>query len=451
MKPPRRGCSMEGRMTQGSIAGRLVRFAIPLIFSALLQQMYSWADALVVGNFAGELALAAIGATGAINGMTISVITGFSVGISILVAQAYGRGEESLVTRTASTFLQFLVVVGTVLAALGAVLTSPLLSLLGTPEAIHADARLYLIILFIGQPFLAAYNLYSAALRGIGDSRTPFVAIVVSSLGNVALDLLFVAAFGWGVAGAAAATVLSQVLMVAYLAIYVPRRHALMRFSLGRAGFDKTALREGLRLGIPTAVQASVLSIGRLMLQNIMNGFGAQVIAAITTAYRIDTLGLLPTTNIGEAVATFTGQNHGAGESVRAKRGLRVGTVMAFCTSLVTTAIFVLAGAPLMRMFGVTEGAVAIGREFLYTCAVFYPVFGLEHAFIGYLTGRGDVRFTAFASISSLAVRILLSYLLMDVAGYRVIAYSEMASWVYGFLLCFIRYMVKYRRETVTF
>ena len=434
-------------MTEGSIAKALVKFSIPLILSGLLQQLYSWADALIVGNFVGETSLAAIGATNSVSFFFIALIQGFSVGVSVLAAQAFGRKDDNAVTKTAATFSVFLLGASVLLLCLGQLLMRPMLTMLGTPVDIYDLSAQYLSIIFLGLPFMAMYNLYNAILRGIGDSRTPLVAIVVSSITNVLLDLLFVAVFSWGVAGAAAATVIAQGLMVLYLALYAPRKHALARFRLGVRSVDRDILREGMKLSLPTALQSSVHSVGGLLLQNVMNSFGTQVVVAITTAYRIDSLGLLPTLNIGTGVSTFTGQNKGAGNIDRTRKGLRAGAVISLVTSLVTTTGFVLGGASLMRLFGVSEPVVAIGREFLYFCAVFYPVFGIQNVFMGFLQGMGDVRFAAFASISSLAVRIVLSYAFAGVAGHQIIAYSEMVSWVYGMLLCMGRYWVKFRRR----
>lgn len=436
---------MEGRMTEGGIAKQLIRFSIPLILSALLQQLYSWADALIVGNFVGEASLAAIGATGVVSGMLIAILQGFSVGVSVLVAQAFGRGDDDAVTRTSATFVVFLLTVSLALTAAGIALVGPILRLLGTPADILSLSTEYLMIVLAGMPALAVYNIYSAALRGIGDSRTPLWAIVVSSVSNVVLDLLFVAVFGWGVAGAAIATVIAQALMALYLALFTPRKHAQLRFRISFRSMDRKALGQGLSLSLPTALQSGAHSIGGLLLQSVMNGFGTQVVAAITTAYRIDSFGLQPTVNIGAGVSTFTGQNKGAGLLDRARRGLWVGSAISLVTALVTTVLFVLAGAPLMRMFGVSEGAVAIGREFLYFCSVFYPVFGVYSAFLCYLQGMGDVRFAAFASVSGLVVRVVLSYAFAATIGWRIIAYSEMASWVYCLVICWIRYMTRFR------
>lgn len=439
--------SNQINMTKGPIVGALIRFSIPLILSGLLQQLYSWADALIVGNFIGEVSLAAIGATSTLSFLYIALIQGFAVGISILVSQVFGRGDEDAIPRVMSTFFVSLIGSSIFLTAISLLLMRPLLSLMGTPDDILSLSVRYLSIIYLGLPCLAVYNLYNAVLRGMGDSRTPLIAIVISSVGNVLLDLLFVAVFGWGVGGAAAATVLAQALMALFLLLRVPRTHPACRFRLGRGSIDRPILREGMRLGLPSALRFSVNSLGGLLLQNVMNSFGTVVIAAISTAYRIDSLGLLPTSNIGAGISIFSGQNKGADNPARAREGLRVGIFLSVGTSLVTTVFFVLCGAWLMRLFGVSASAVAIGREFLYTCAVFYPVFGLMQAFTGYLQGHGDVRFVTFVSLFTLALRVLLSYLLMNTLGHRVIAIAEMICWVLGAMLVAGRYWFVFRKD----
>ncbi len=431
---------MKQDMTRGSITRTLVLFSIPLALSGLLQQLYNWVDALIVGNFAGEGALAAIGATGTVSGMLLAVVMGFSVGVSIVVSHAYGEGDHALIPKVAGSFAVLMGAASLVLSLAGVLLAAPFLRLLRTPADILDDAVRYLRIIFLGMPAMAVYNIYNAALRGIGDSATPLKAIAVSAVVNLALDLLLVAVIPLGVAGAAIATSLSQWMMTAYLIVTTPRRHPLLAFRFGRGAVDGPSIRRGLSLSVPTAAQSAVRSVGGLMLQNVMNGFGSLTVAAITTAYRIDSLILLPVNNIGAGVSTFAAQNAGSGDMDRARKGLRAGMAVAFLTSLVTTAVIVLLGGTLLALFGISPEAVAIGRDFLSFCGVFYPVFGLQCALIGYLQGVGDVRFAAFVTISGLAIRVAASYLFRGAAGNRIIAYSEMASWVYCLIVAGARY-----------
>ena len=430
-----------------SVAYRLLRFSLPLILSGVLQQLYNWADAFIVGNVAGELSLAAIGATGTVINLYLMVITGFTLGLSILFAQTFGSGETESIPKLLATFSLVLGAAFLVLSGLGVGLTAPLLRLLHTTADTFLLAKHYLQIIFIGIPFLAVYNVYAAALRGIGDSRTPFLAIVLSSLVNVGLDIVFVALLRWGVAGAAAATVIAQAAMTAFLIVYSAKKHPLLRFAPNRRSLDKTALLQGVRFGIPPMIQSSVSACGSLVLQNFMNGFGTQTVAAITTAYRVDTIVLLPIINLGSGISTMTAQSHGAGEAQRAKRVLAVGTVIMLVVSAALTALVIPTGGHLIAMFGGGPAATEIGRSFFLRIASFYVIFGLASAMRGYLEGLGDVVYSSVAGIVSLATRIVLSYALAGAFGNMVIAYAEGVSWGVLLVLYVARMLWKNRKS----
>lgn len=242
------------RMADAGFAGiarSLFQFSLPLILSGVLQQLYSWADAFIVGRVEGELALAAVGATGTVVNLFLTIITGFTLGLSILCAQKYGSGERSAIPQILATFSLLFAVLFLFLAAAGALLSPWALRLLHTPSDALPLAEAYLRIVFAGIPFLAVYNVFSAALRGLGDSRTPFMAVLISSLVNIALDVVLVACLHWGVGGAALATVLSQAAMTLFLVIYSRRKHPLLRFHPGLRMLNRRALSQGLRMGFP--------------------------------------------------------------------------------------------------------------------------------------------------------------------------------------------------------
>lgn len=439
---------MAKDMTKGGIAKTLIAFCIPLILSGLLQQLYSWADGLIVGNVIGEGPLAAIGATGSISGLFISLLSGFSVGVSILAARAYGEGATGSLRPILSTFLLCLTGASLALMAGGLLLAGLLLRAMDTPADILSGAETYLRIILLGIPFLAAYNVLTAVLRGIGDSRTPLYAIVVSSVCNILLDVLFVAAFGWGVAGAAWATVLSQAAMTVFLLLYAQKKTPMLRMTPGTLRVDFPILKQGLSLSLPTALQYGVRSVGSLFLQSVMNSFGTTTVAAITTAYRIDSVVLLPVINLGAGLSTFVAQNSGAGQTDRVGKGLRTGAILTAAVAVAITAMVIPAGGFLMGLFGVSAEAVSIGRSFFGAIALFYPLFGIANSFIGYLQGLGDVRFTSVISILALGLRIALSYLLAERYGNMIIAYAEMASWVLLLAACGIRSWQKGRALT---
>ena len=438
---------MERDIVQGNIAKAMIRFTVPLILSGMLQQLFNWVDAFIVGNAEGELALAGIGATTALYNLFVMVITGFTGGLSVLAARAYGMGEREELNRILSTFVVLLGGIFTAVAALGVLLTPSILLAMDTPEDIFPISAGYLRIIFAGIPFLAVYNTYSAVLRGMGNSRAPFLSVLVCSGVNVALDVLFVVVLRYGAAGAAAATALSQGAMTLFLILYTVRSYPTLRFCPGRGCVRRSSAAGGTGFGLPPAIQAGTNSVGNIFLQRFMNSFGEQTVAAITTAYRVDTVLLLPVINFGSGIATVVAQNIGAGKPERARKALRTGALMMAGISLLLTALILFAGEFLIAIFGLTPESVAIGGDFFRTIASFYVVYSLAMAVRGYLEGTGDMFFSGAAGIAALAVRIACSYAFAGLFRRKVIAYAEAFSWVVLLGICLLRYAWKRRRD----
>lgn len=437
---------MARNMTQGSLAGILVRFSIPLVLSGLLQQLYAWADAFIVGNVEGEQALAAIGATTALSNLFVLVITGITLGPALLAARLWGQERREELRPVLSTFVVVLGAAFVVIGLGGSAVVRPVLAAINTPELDQASR--YLGIVLLGLPFVAVYNVYAAVLRGMGDSRAPLLAVLVASVVNVGLDLVLVAGLEMGVAGAAAATVAAQGMMMVFIILYTVCRSPALRFRPGRGCVDRAKLREGLALGVPSALQSSINSLGGVALQDFMNGFGTQTVAAITTAYRVDTVLLLPITNLSSGISTVAAQNMGAGQPGRARETLRVGSIIMAVTSLVLTGVVLLVGGPVIALFGVTEQAAAQGAEFFANIAGFYLIYGLAMSLRGFLEGLGDVLYSSLAGIGALGLRIALSYALAPWAGWRIIAWAEAVSWSVMLVLYWARYLTKGRRLT---
>ena len=433
-------------LTEGSVAEALLAFTVPLVLSGLLQQFFSWVDAFIVGNINGETALGGIGATTSIYNLFVTVITGFTAGLSVITAQKYGMNERGHIKKLLSSFSILLGALFVVIAASGIIFSEDILRLMDTPDSIFLSAEEYLSILLAGIPFLAVYNVYSAVLRGIGNSRAPFLAIVVSSLANVVLDLLFVAVLGFGPASAAAATVIAQASMTLFIIIYTARKYSFLRFRISADAFDRNTLSAGAVFGLPPAIQSGASSIGSVILQQFMNGFGAQTVSAITTAYRVDTVILLPITNLGSGIATAVAQNIGAGKKDRAGKAVRAGVLIMTAVSLLLTLFVFLFGGDLIAMFGLSPETTEIGQTFFSCIAIFYIVFGLSMAIRGFIEGIGDMIFSGAAGILSLVVRIICSYALRDLFGTLVIAYAEAIAWIFQLTLYFIRYIVKSRK-----
>ena len=436
----------HGRLLRRHCIYILIKFSLPLILSGVLQQLYNWADAFIVGNVVGELALAAVGATTTVINFYLMAVTGFTLGLSILFAQKYGSGETEHIPEILSTFSIVFGGVFIILSALGIAAAFPLLGLLHTTRDTVLLAGSYLKIIFAGIPFLAVYNVYAAALRGIGDSRAPFLAILFSSAINVGLDILFVAFLHWGVEGAAAASVLSQAAMAAFLIIYAVKKYPLLRYRLGKRVICRRALRQGVHFGLPPMIQSSVSAFGSLLLQNFMNGFGTQTVAAVTTAYRVDSIILLPIINLGSGISTMTAQSHGGGDGKKARKIFAVGTAMMTVVSLLLTLLIIPTGGHLIALFGAGAAAAEIGTQFFRRIAGFYVFYGLANAMRGYLEGLGDVLYSSIAGILSLGFRIAASYALAALFGNMVIAYAEAFSWVLLLLLYLFRMIWKKRQ-----
>ena len=419
---------MNENQKLGTIMKELIRFSLPLILSGVLQQLYNWADAFIVGNVDGELSLSAIGVTSIPISFFITTITGFTLGLSVLIAKNFGAKKQDSIPPVLAVF---------------AVLSYPFMELLHTPADTIDLASGYIRIIFWGLPFLAVYNVYTATLRGLGDSRIPFLSILVSSVINVLLDILFVAELRWGVLGAAAATVLSQAIMTVFIVLYGTSKYPWLKSGYRKESFCGAVVRDGLRYGLPPMVQSSISALGSLVLQDFMNRFGTDTVTAITTAYRIDTLILLPIVNLGSGISTVTAHSHGAGDTIRTRKTLSAGTILTLVVSAFLTGLVIPTGGKIIALFGAGTAAVAIGSAFFHRIAFFYPIFGLTTAFRGYLEGRGDLMYSSAAGLVSLAVRIIASYAMAPHFGNMTIAYAEMVSWVWLLVMYLFRLAAK--------
>lgn len=426
---------MAKDMTKGSLARALIEFSIPLILSGILQQLYSWADAFIVGNVEGGTALAAIGSTTSIVYLFTGAITGFTSGLSILAARYFGEGKHDLQRKMLSAFSLMMGGFFAVLCVLGIVFLEPIMHILDIPADVYEQAGTYLQIVLVGVPFLAVYNVYCAVLRGCGDSKAPFYSVMVSSAANIILDVLFVSMFRWSVAGAAAATIISQIVMTVFTVIYTIKRYESLRIHRSEGLMDRKLLYEGSMFSIPLTFNAILNSVGSVALQSFMNSFGSTTVAAISTAYRVDSIIMLPVMNLGAGISTITSQNLGAGQKERVKKGLYIGTWIMVCVALLMTLIVINFGGTLIALFGISAESVEIGKAFFRALAMFYVLFGISVAIRGYIQGIGDVNFTTFIGISSLGVRIAMSYLLKPVFGNMVIAWAEVISWGYMFVM----------------
>lgn len=440
---------MNKRSLDSKLARVLISFSMPLILSGLLQQLYNWADAFIVGNVEGELALAAIGATSVITSLFIMAITGFTSGISILSARYIRNEDRYIQNKILSSFTLVLGIIMTIISLITIYYTDTILLALQTPEEIFPIAKIYVQIILGGIPFMTVYNVYAAVLRGIGDSKMSFYAVLVSAITNVILDIVLVVGLRWGAEGAALATLFAQIIMTLYMVYYAKKKHRIF-FSLKGGIFDRDILRKGSSLAVPITVQSVITSFGNLILQNFMNGFGTATVAAITTAYRIDTMLLLPVINLGTGISIIVSQNIGLGKEEEAKRSLIIGLKFALFVSIILTPVVVFFGKPMIEIFGVGQEAAQIGGEFFYNLGWFYFVFALSMAMRGYIEGKGEVLYSSINGLLSLVVRIVLSYGFRPAFGNLAIVYSEIVSWCFMFFMYGARliYLNKIEKKT---
>lgn len=432
-----------------NIASTLIKFSLPLILSGILQQLYNWADAFIVGNINGELALATVGSTTTVINFFVTAITGFALGLAILFAQKYGSKDLKSISPILSTFSIFLGGVFTVLAVMGIWLTSYILQLLHTTPDTFSLAEEYLRIIFLGLPFLAVYNVYSSGLRGVGNSKAPFYSVLLSAIVNIILDLVFVAHFRWNVAGAAFATIISQMAMTLFLVLYTIKNYPILRFRLNKSAFDKKIFQKGWQFGFPPMLQSSISSVGHLVLQNFMNGFGTQTVTAITTAYRVDSVIIVPLINLGSGISTLVAQDYGSGQIKRAKKVLSVGLALMIVISLAMTGFVLMMGGHLIEIFGAESETVKIGNNFFHVIAIFYPVYGIATVIKSFLEGIGDISYSSFAGIISLISRIIGSYSLVGIFSNMVIAFAEGFSWMVLLIMYALRLILKIRKGTL--
>lgn len=434
-------------ITEGSVTEALWRFTLPMVAGGILQQCYSIADALVLGNCIGDTAVAAVGASQSILNICFFIIVGLMTGFSIQLSHMFGGKKYDDIQKLVSTVI-ILLSAATVFAGFLIIFIKPIaFELMGTPQEIIDDSARYLNVGAGGLVFSFLYNSYSGMLRSVGNSRKSLEALVLSSLLNIFLDLLFIAVFPLGIGGAAAATIISQGVSALYLYIYIKRHIEYFKIKPQRKYMDFSLFKETITLSVPKILQSCAASVGAMVLQSINNYFGVYAVAAISTAYRIDSLTITPIIYMNSAISIFTGQNIGARKPQRAKKGLYSGAVMAALFSLIVSAVFVSRGAFLLSLFGLSQQSIDIGSRFFKLCALFYPVMAVYNALTGYMQGLKDVGFVSFTAVTVLAVRIAASFILRDIIGTDVIAVAECISWTLGFAMMLMRYMHHRKKE----
>lgn len=428
---------MTHALTVGTPWRVMVRFAIPLLIGNAVQQMYQVADAIVVGQHLGVNALAAVGATGSVLFLLIGFAQGMTQGFAIPLAQAFGAGDNAGIRRS--------VAAGTMLTALTSILlmvaapyvARPFLMLLRTPAELLDDATTFAVVNFLGVAAIMFFNYLSALIRAIGDSRTPFVFLIIACVINIGLVILFVQVMDMGVAGAALATVIAQLISVILCLIHLMHSIPALRTHREDWRLARAVLGSHLRIGLPMGFQMSIIAIGALAVQVRLNTLGAQAVAAYTTAVRVDGLAVAFLASLGLAVATFVAQNYGAGYVERIRTGVRHVMLISVGVSIVLTITLITAGGPIVRSFvgAGEEGVVAMAHEYLVINGLLYVLLGFLFVTRSALQGLGRTLIPTISGILELGMRVAAAIVLGDLFGFTGIVWGSPLAWMAASML----------------
>lgn len=438
-------------LTKGPAGKQIFFFALPMLMGNVFQQLYNIVDTIIIGRYIGTDALASAGASFPVIFVLVSLVIGITTGSTIIISQYYGAKDFVKVKRAIDTGFIFLFFASILLTVLGLAFIDVIWQLIALPEHLIADATLYFNIYAAGLVLMFGYNAISAVLRGLGDSKTPFYFLVISTMLNIVFDLVFVLVFGWGIAGVAFATVLAQGIAFGLSIIYLNRYHQLIRVSYKGLVFDTDIFKKSLRIGIPTGMQHTFVALGMMALLRIVNMFGSNTIAAYTIAGRIDSFAAMPAMNFSMALSTFVGQNLGANKPERVRNGLISTLIMTTIVSLTVTAVAWMFGRELMRVFTSDPVVIQIGYEYLVIVSSFYILFSAMFVTNGVLRGAGDTIIPMLITLFSLwLLRIPISYFLSQKMGTDGIWWGIPVAWLFGFIFSFIYYRSgKWRSKVV--
>lgn len=431
-------------MVTDSPGRALLFFALPMILGNLFQQFYNIIDSVVVGRFVGEEALASVGASYSITNVFIAIAVGGGIGSSVVVSQFLGAKQTGNMKTAISTTLINFLSIGVILGGLGLLFNHRILSFMNTPENVFYDASVYLGIYFIGLPFLFMYNVQASVFQALGDSKTPLYLLVFSSLLNVVLDLLFVTQFFMGVAGVAIATLIAQGLSAVLSFLILIKRLKEYETTEPFRLYDWNMMLHMMRVAIPSTLQQSIVHIGMLLVQSVVNGFGSAVMAGFAAGTRIESICIVPMLALGNAMSTYTAQNIGAGKKDRVKVGYRYCYLMAGVFAVIICVIMETWGDLFIRSFlneGSADTAFQTGMSYVRFISFFYICIGCKATTDGLLRGAGDVAVFTVANLVNLAIRVSVAAVFAPIIGVQAVWFAVPMGWTANYIISFIRYL----------
>ncbi len=438
-------------LTVGKEARQIIIFALPMILGNVFQQLYNVIDSIIVGKYIGKEALAAVGASFPIIFVLISLVIGISSGATIIISQYFGAKQFKNVKKTIDTLFIFLFFASIVISLTGIFFSRSIFEAIRLPEEVIPQAVTYFNIFVGGIIMMFGFNATSAVLRGMGDSKTPLVFLIIATILNVILDLFFVIYLKMGIEGVAIATVISQGIAFFLGVLYLNKTHTIIRFSFKNLSFDRDIFRKSIRIGLPAGLQQTFVALGMIALFRIVNDFGTNAVAAYTAAHRIDLFASMPAMNIAAALSTFVGQNIGANKISRVIRGYRATLLLTSLISVFVSIIVIIFGRDLMMLFTNDTKVIEIGRSYLVIVCAFYVVFSAMFVTNGVLRGAGDTLIPMFITLFSLWLfRIPLAYLFSRSIGTDGIWWSIPVAWASGFIFSFIYFLTgKWKNKAI--
>ena len=414
-------------MTEGSITKKLIWFAVPLFFGQLLQQLYNVVDSVVVGNVLGKEALAAVSTTGSLIFLMVGFINGLFMGSNVIVGKRYGAKDYEGVSIAVHTGIKFAFIMGIVLTVVGYFITPLLLKLMGTPSDVLPNSTLYFKIFFLGGLGNVMYNACCGVFQAMGDSKRPLYYLMASTCINTVLDILFVKYLGFGIGGAAAATIIAQFISAILAFTKLTRVEGPHRVIMSQLVMDKQTITKELKIGFPTGIQNSVIAIGNVVVQSNINAFGAAAMAGCGSYFKLEGFVFLPIVCMTMALTTFVSQNLGAGEYDRVKKGAVIGTAISAGSAEVIGVITFVLAPILLRMFSQDPDVLKIGASQARTESLFYFLLATSHALAGIYRGAGKTTVPMLVMLSSWCL-LRITYITIAV---RLINVINVIFWAY--------------------
>ncbi|MEG0852740.1 MAG: MATE family efflux transporter [Angelakisella sp.] len=428
-------------MTVGSPLRLIVLFSLPLLAGNVLQQLYNMVDSMVVGQYVGTTALAAVGTGFPIFFMVSSLFMGIGMGSTVIISQYYGAGDMEHVRKTVDTIYTSMLVGCIPLTLFGLFISGPLLRMIQVPADTFELAHTYLLIIFLGIMSVFGYNVNAGILQGLGDSKTPLIFLSIACVINVILDLVFVINFGWGVVGVAVATIIAQTFSWVFGIFYINKKYPEIKIHPFSFRFDKRMFIQMFRMGIPIGIQQALFSVGVMAMQSLINRYGSAFIAGFNGANKLDTFVFMPITSFAAACTTFVGQNIGAGRLDRVQQGTRSAIKLSVVVSIISGGLLLFFGTPLMGLFNSSPEVIDAGIAYLTRIVPFYWMLAILFTLNSIMRGAGDTIIPMISSIVSLwLARVPAAYILDSLFGRDNMFYCYFFGWILGLVITCVAY-----------